>query len=511
MADNSYLIPSLLAGGLVLTFFVLLSTGSILAVGVLWVLFAMVGFLLNVYGFVTADILAPAVVQPIGSATSSLTNVNIVGSEVFHIADNKFTYDDAPAVCAAYDSQLASLEQIIDAYNHGAEWCGYGWSAGGMALYPTQKGTWDALQQEVDQTKKTACGRPGVNGGYFDPSSKFGVNCYGIKPQGNVKLPTPLPGTDPSAFNSAVAKFKSMMKSFNLNPYSRTTWSGAGTAPVSDAVSAGQKLINEVTTEHFTMRENLVPFMEAMPGQTIANVGLPLGSPYGLRGEPGDPGPPGDTGPAGPSGPSGPAGAMGPEGPQGPEGAASTVRGPTGPAGATGTLAAADSARVTAAAAAAATATTTANIAKAKADTAVQPTALDAVRTVATNAASAAAAATTAAESGKGKILWATYGAPNSNQKADVTGIITQHVMNPSIQNWLNGRSDYYTSFTDRMYNHVGDPAYGKTKELTISYANRVGEVKKIYVEDPPGGGNWGTISGATIRGLRRDMGLVDG
>ena len=511
MADNSYLIPSLLAGGLVLTFFVLLSTGSILAVGVLWVLFAMVGFLLNVYGFVTADILAPAVVQPIGSATSSLTNVNIVGSEVFHIADNKFTYDDAPAVCAAYDSQLASLEQIIDAYNHGAEWCGYGWSAGGMALYPTQKGTWDALQQEVDQTKKTACGRPGVNGGYFDPSSKFGVNCYGIKPQGNVKLPTPLPGTDPSAFNSAVAKFKSMMKSFNLNPYSRTTWSGAGTAPVSDAVSAGQKLINEVTTEHFTMRENLVPFMEAMPGQTIANVGLPLGSPYGLRGEPGDPGPPGDTGPAGPSGPSGPAGAMGPEGPQGPEGAASTVRGPTGPAGATGTLAAADSARVTAAAAAAATATTTANIAKAKADTAVQPTALDAVRTVATNAASAAAAATTAAESGKGKILWATYGAPNSNQKSDVTGIITQRVMNPSIQNWLNGNSDYYTSFTDRMYNHVGDPAYGKTKELTISYANRVGEVKKINVEDPPGGGNWGTISGATIRGLRRDMGLVDG
>jgi hypothetical protein len=272
-----------------------------------------------------------------------LTNVNIVGSEVFHIADNKFTYDDAPAVCAAYDSQLATLEQIIDAYNHGAEWCGYGWSAGGMALYPTQKGTWDALQQEVDQAKKTACGRPGVNGGYFDPSSKFGVNCYGIKPQGNVKLPTPLPGTDPSAFNSAVAKFKSMMKSFNLNPYSRTTWSGAGTAPVSDAVSVGQKLINEVTTEHFTMRENLVPFMEAMPGQTIANVGLPLGSPYGLRGEPGDPGPPGEPGPAGaPStipGPVGPTGQAGEAGAPGPQGAASTVPGPagaTGPKGNTG-------------------------------------------------------------------------------------------------------------------------------------------------------------------------------
>ena len=27
------------------------------------------------------------------------------------------------------------------------------------------------------------CGRPGVNGGYFDnPNIKFGVNCYGQKP-----------------------------------------------------------------------------------------------------------------------------------------------------------------------------------------------------------------------------------------------------------------------------------------------------------------------------------------
>lgn len=481
MADTSYLLPSLLAGGLVLTFFVLLSTGSILAVAVLWVLFAMVGFLLNVYGFVTADILAPAVVQPVGSATSSLTNVNIVGSEVFHIADNKFTYDDAPAVCAAYDSQLATLEQIIDAYNHGAEWCGYGWSAGGMALYPTQKGTWDALQQEVDQAKKTACGRPGVNGGYFDPSSKFGVNCYGIKPQGNVKLPTPLPGTDPSAFNSAVAKFKSMMKSFNLNPYSRTTWSGAGTAPVSDAVSAGQKLINEVTTEHFTMRENLVPFMEAMPGQTIANVGLPLGSPYGLRGEPGDPGPPGEPGPSGPSGPAGPPGAMGPEGPQGPEGAASTVAGPTGPAGATGTLSAADSARVTAAASAAAsasaaatTATSLANAAKARAESAVQPTALDAVRTTATNAATAATAAQTAADNArlKPRIIQAWWGTLFRG-KRDIRDMVEASL-----------RSGDKIACSN---SGLGDPAVGWQKECNISYELSPGIAKTIRVPE----NNW--------------------
>lgn len=336
-AASAGVLAMMLGVVLLLTFFVLLSTGSIIAVGVLWVMVAMIVFLLNTYGFLAAGILSPpaapiATTQPIGSATSSLTSATMVGSEVFHVADNKFTYDEASAVCAAYDAQLASLEQILDAYNHGAEWCGYGWSAGGMALYPTQKGTWDALQQEVDPKKKTACGRPGVNGGYFDPASKFGVNCYGFKPQGSVKLPTPLPGTDPSAFNAMVSRFKGAIKSFNLNPYSRTTWSGAPT-------SIGQQFIDSVKTESFTMPtiEN-VPYMEVMPGRTIANTGLPYGAPYGLRGEQGPAGPPGATGAtgapgaAGPMGPMGPAG-VGPAGPPGPVG-------PAGPAG-TGVAAAA--------------------------------------------------------------------------------------------------------------------------------------------------------------------------
>jgi hypothetical protein len=205
-----------------------------------------------------------------------------------------------------------------------------------MALYPTQKGTWDALQQESDQSKRTACGRPGVNGGYFDPTSKFGVNCYGIKPQGNVKLPTPLPGTDPSAFNDAVAKFKSMIKSFNINPYSRTTWSGSVAAPV----SKGQEFLNSLTTEKFTNREHLEnSHYEVLPGNTIANSGLSVNSPYGLRGNPGSTGPPGPVGPMGADstvpGPVGPAGSMGPAGPAGPKGedGVSNIPGPAGPTG----------------------------------------------------------------------------------------------------------------------------------------------------------------------------------
>jgi hypothetical protein len=329
---------------LILTFFVILSTGSILAVGVLWIVVGMVLFLLSNYGILDIGAVGPVltvpakVEQPVGEATTSLTN-GFIGSEVFHVSDNQFTYDDAAAVCGAYGTQLATLEQIIDAYNHGAEWCGYGWSAGGMALYPTQKSTWDALQQEVDMKKRTACGRPGVNGGYFDPSNKFGVNCYGIKPQGNVKLPTPLPGTDPSVFADSVAKFKAMMKSFNLDPYSRTAWSGNPGAPVNDVVSRGQQFVKDVTRESFTNPTTGL-FEEVMPGQNMASSAASVNAPFGLMGAKGDLGPTGPRGPVGDSGSPGSAstvpGPTGPQGAQGINGEPSTVPGPDGPRGPTG-------------------------------------------------------------------------------------------------------------------------------------------------------------------------------
>jgi len=101
--------------------------------------------------------------------------------EVFNISNNLYTYDDAQAICSAYGAKIANYEQIEDAYKHGGEWCNYGWSDGQMALFPTQKSTWDALQKTTDQ--KNNCGRPGINGGYFaNPYIKFGVNCYGKKP-----------------------------------------------------------------------------------------------------------------------------------------------------------------------------------------------------------------------------------------------------------------------------------------------------------------------------------------
>ena len=116
-------------------------------------------------------------------------------SEVFHVGNNKYTYQDAQAICKSYGATLATYKQVEDAYTKGGEWCGYGWSADQMALFPTQQSTFDKLKKVDDESgcdaKKSGnsvqfnCGRPGVNGGYIaNPYVKFGVNCFGKKPEG---------------------------------------------------------------------------------------------------------------------------------------------------------------------------------------------------------------------------------------------------------------------------------------------------------------------------------------
>ena len=95
-----------------------------------------------------------------------------------------YSYDDAQMICTSYGARLATYDEIEDSYNNGAEWCNYGWSDGQMIFFPTQKSTWDNLQKSSNPRKKNMCGRPGVNGGYMEnPHLRFGVNCYGKRPQ----------------------------------------------------------------------------------------------------------------------------------------------------------------------------------------------------------------------------------------------------------------------------------------------------------------------------------------
>jgi uncharacterized membrane protein len=151
--------------------------------------------------------------------------------EVFNIPDNTYTYDDAKAVCAAYGAQLASYDQIENAYKSGGEWCNYGWSDKQMALFPTQKETWDKLQKIKGHEHD--CGRPGINGGFIDNKNiQFGVNCYGYKPlitaaETDKMQHAPIFPQSMSDIEhqKRVDYWKKRIPEIMLSPFSRSTWS----------------------------------------------------------------------------------------------------------------------------------------------------------------------------------------------------------------------------------------------------------------------------------------------
>jgi hypothetical protein len=123
--------------------------------------------------------------------------------EVFHISDQKYNYQQAKCKCASYGARLATVNELNNAYEKGADWCDYGWSDNGQAYYPTQLNTYIKLRDELNQARMekgkkpkknpmTMCGYPGLNGGTFNHKFEFGVNCYGIKPAGKIKKVKPI-------------------------------------------------------------------------------------------------------------------------------------------------------------------------------------------------------------------------------------------------------------------------------------------------------------------------------
>jgi len=119
--------------------------------------------------------------KDISSSSASSSKKSKETGQVFNIPENEYTYEDANALCKAYDAKLATYEQIETAYKKGASWCNYGWSDNQMAFFPTNKDVWEKLQKIKGHEHD--CGRIGINGGYIaNPNVRFGVNCYGNKP-----------------------------------------------------------------------------------------------------------------------------------------------------------------------------------------------------------------------------------------------------------------------------------------------------------------------------------------
>lgn len=154
----------------------------------------------------------------------------MIEKQVFNVPENTYTYDDAKAVCKAYGSRLAKYDEVEKAYNNGGQWCNYGWSDEQMVLFPTQKETYEKLQKIPGH--ENDCGRPGINGGYIaNPNARFGVNCYGYKPEitneertkmGRV---TPYPLTQKEKeMNRKVNEYKNKLHEILLSPFNNTRW-----------------------------------------------------------------------------------------------------------------------------------------------------------------------------------------------------------------------------------------------------------------------------------------------
>ena len=150
--------------------------------------------------------------------------------EVYHIPGNKYTFNDAKAIAKSFGGRLATYKEVEEAYNKGADWCSYGWSKGQMALFPTQESKWNNLQ-EIEGHEHD-CGRPGINGGFIDnPNVKFGVNCYGIKP--NI-TPEEIKRMENSViyqktnkeirFDELVDEWKQKLPNILLSPFNTDNW-----------------------------------------------------------------------------------------------------------------------------------------------------------------------------------------------------------------------------------------------------------------------------------------------
>ena len=175
-----------------------------------------------------------ATVPPGGGGESSRIMEKVLpspgNSQVFTVNSNKYTYYDAEPLCKALGAELATYDQVKEAWAKGADWCNYGWVKGQQALFPTQEETYKKLELGPEDQRLT-CGKPGVNGGFFDnPELRFGVSCYGPKPAQSehdaIEQSAGIPmSPDALEYDKKVAQFKSETGSIGILPFNTKTWS----------------------------------------------------------------------------------------------------------------------------------------------------------------------------------------------------------------------------------------------------------------------------------------------
>jgi hypothetical protein len=99
-----------------------------------------------------------------------------------------------------------------------------------MALFPTQAETYKNLQKIPGHEHD--CGRPGVNGGYIaNPNVRFGVNCFGYKPEMTaveeelMENTTPYPLTEKDIMmEKKVEYWKKKLPDILVSPFNYNNW-----------------------------------------------------------------------------------------------------------------------------------------------------------------------------------------------------------------------------------------------------------------------------------------------
>jgi len=174
----------------------------------------------------------PPAPEPTAADMNTINKIVPNRKTVFNVNSNKYIYSDAEPLCKALGAELATYDQVKQAWDQGADWCNYGWIKGQAAVYPTQKSTYDALQLSSVDDERMACGDVGVNGGYMDnPELRYGVNCYGDKPSQtahDLKVTNELiqPPLTPSALKQKMVEqeFKANANLIGLLPFNGSSW-----------------------------------------------------------------------------------------------------------------------------------------------------------------------------------------------------------------------------------------------------------------------------------------------
>jgi hypothetical protein len=165
-----------------------------------------------------------------GATTPPVPEIKLK-KQVFQIPGNYYTYNNAKALCDAYGARLANYNEVEQAYRNGAEWCSYGWTQDQMALFPTQKKTWEYLQGVKGH--ENDCGRPGVNGGFIaNPNVRFGATCYGYKPkitedEAEIMDNTPIypKSMEDIKYEKQVDFWKKRIPNILVAPFNKNVWS----------------------------------------------------------------------------------------------------------------------------------------------------------------------------------------------------------------------------------------------------------------------------------------------